>query len=709
MTSCFSWLSGQIVYEIFPERFEVGHKYTKAEKLALSCYQRANDYVKLDWNEAPAGAPGSRPGSKAEGKDFFGGDLDGIVDRLDYLQDLGVTTLFLTPIFTAPSNHKYDTSNFLEVDEQFGGDGALVSLIGELHRRGMHLFMDIAFNHISDIHPWFVSMIRDEAPYNVFFLPGADFSAAEFGDPESPEFIRLDFKIGSSVEDVCAQIESDWSTVELKAAPRTVDWLNELLGKAEIRQHLGASEQVPSFDEKADDSSAHAAKVLNRRLLEAKYPAVPRLRNRVSVETLCRQLRARATEVGLVTTSNTIGWLNELLARVGLYDVMVRAHGADFGNAARGKRIRSLKERYERSREEYDLKRLNRCIIEAAYWQYAPPGYQCWQGHRELPELDLTDKTLQGKLYRDPDSVLQRYLAMGVDGFRFDAANDVGLGVIRDIRETLATKFPNAAFVGEVTNYAGDWIQPEVGYHGVMNYYFHSAVHAWLIGRISSRQMNYVAQEYYEGYGHDGAVRSWNILSSHDTPRLASLLETDDAARKLAVIAQFTLPGAPFIYYGEEIGMVGAGDPACRGPMVWQEDRWDKATFELYKRLIRLRKSRRELREGRFLMLGHKMDSDVLAFLRYTESLDQVAIVVLNRSSEDLRRSDPRVESLFIPHSHLYDGLWLKDELTGARKVKMDKGCIRLDMPKRSAVILTPDDTESPSYRFYKPRNRPDW
>jgi hypothetical protein len=166
------------------------------------------------------------------------------------------------------------------------------------------------------------------------------------------------------------------------------------------------------------------------------------------------------------------------------------------------------------------------------------------------------------------------------------------------------------------------------------------------------------------------------------------------------VTAQFTLPGVPFVYYGEEIGMVGAGDPACRGPMVWEEERWNKETLGLYKRLIRIRNSRRELREGHFVMLGHKMNSDALAFLRYTENLNQVAVVVLNRGLSNLR------ERLFIPHSHLYDGLWLKDELSGARKVKMQKGSVYLDVPARSAVILTPDDTESPSYRFYKPRNR---
>jgi glycosidase len=82
-------------------------------------------------------------------RDFFGGDLKGIQDKLGELQSLGIDTLWLTPIFKARSNHRYDTDNYLEVDPALGGDAALTSLVAAMHSRGMYLILDGVFNHTS--------------------------------------------------------------------------------------------------------------------------------------------------------------------------------------------------------------------------------------------------------------------------------------------------------------------------------------------------------------------------------------------------------------------------------------------------------------------------------------------------------------------------------------------------------------------------------
>ena len=86
---------------------------------------------------------------------FYGGDLDGIVERLPYLQELGVTALYLNPIFTAPSNHKYDTEDYYHVDPYLGGNDALVRLREATQEFGMRLILDGVFNHTGDTHPWF--------------------------------------------------------------------------------------------------------------------------------------------------------------------------------------------------------------------------------------------------------------------------------------------------------------------------------------------------------------------------------------------------------------------------------------------------------------------------------------------------------------------------------------------------------------------------
>ena len=89
-------------------------------------------------------------GGKLENNEFFGGTLWGIAEKLPYLQELGVNVLYLSPIFTAYSNHKYDTGNYLSVDEMFGGDEAFEHLIKKAQEFSMHVILDGVFNHTGD-------------------------------------------------------------------------------------------------------------------------------------------------------------------------------------------------------------------------------------------------------------------------------------------------------------------------------------------------------------------------------------------------------------------------------------------------------------------------------------------------------------------------------------------------------------------------------
>lgn len=98
------WTSDAIIYQIFPDSFFNGEPYNDPPET-------------LNWGASP------------ERNRFYGGDLRGIIHKLDYLQKLGVNCIYLTPIFDAPSNHKYDTRNYFKVDEALGGDEALIELV----------------------------------------------------------------------------------------------------------------------------------------------------------------------------------------------------------------------------------------------------------------------------------------------------------------------------------------------------------------------------------------------------------------------------------------------------------------------------------------------------------------------------------------------------------------------------------------------------
>ena len=121
------WVSKTVWYQIFPERFANGN----AELIPEGA---------LDWDSS------IRPKSS----DFFGGDLQGIINHLDYLQDLGITGLYLCPIFESPSNHKYNTTDYFEIDRHFGDKETFRQLVEQAHLRGMKVMLDAVFNHIGD-------------------------------------------------------------------------------------------------------------------------------------------------------------------------------------------------------------------------------------------------------------------------------------------------------------------------------------------------------------------------------------------------------------------------------------------------------------------------------------------------------------------------------------------------------------------------------
>lgn len=119
------WVKETVWYQIFPERFANGDSSNDPKGT-------------LPWGSK------KHPGQD----DFYGGDLQGIIDHLDYLEDLGINGLYLTPIFNAETNHKYDTTDYMEIDPAFGDKKIFKRLIEEAHKRGMRVMLDAVFNHI---------------------------------------------------------------------------------------------------------------------------------------------------------------------------------------------------------------------------------------------------------------------------------------------------------------------------------------------------------------------------------------------------------------------------------------------------------------------------------------------------------------------------------------------------------------------------------
>ena len=147
------WVREQVFYQIFPDRFYNGEPANDVQDGDHSFL--GFPAVQKQWGEIP------QPYETGHTMEFYGGDLQGITQKLGYLKDLGITGLYLCPIFVAETNHKYDIVDFNHVDPSFGGDEALVQLRQATAAEGMRLILDVTPNHISYQHQWIRTALED--------------------------------------------------------------------------------------------------------------------------------------------------------------------------------------------------------------------------------------------------------------------------------------------------------------------------------------------------------------------------------------------------------------------------------------------------------------------------------------------------------------------------------------------------------------------
>ncbi|MCU0922330.1 MAG: maltodextrin glucosidase, partial [Burkholderiaceae bacterium] len=154
-----AWVRDQVFYQIFPDRFARGLSGGRpTDRSGEWLYaDRMRPVVQAEW--------GARIQRRHAQNTFFGGDLVGIAERLPYLhEELGASAIYLNPIFSAASNHRYDTSDYTQVDPHLGGNAALADLRAAMQRRGMRLVLDAVVNHTGADHPWFDRWGRHAVP-----------------------------------------------------------------------------------------------------------------------------------------------------------------------------------------------------------------------------------------------------------------------------------------------------------------------------------------------------------------------------------------------------------------------------------------------------------------------------------------------------------------------------------------------------------------
>ena len=166
------WVRNSVFYQIFPDRFADGDSAIDVRDGEFE--YRGFKSTHRHWGEPPSTDSG------ANLVEFYGGDLPGIESRLNYLADLGVNALYLNPIFTAFSNHRYDVVDYYNVDPHLGGNQAVASLRQAANRLGLRMILDIVPNHCGVMHPWFQEALKDPlaptADYFTFFKHPQDYA-----------------------------------------------------------------------------------------------------------------------------------------------------------------------------------------------------------------------------------------------------------------------------------------------------------------------------------------------------------------------------------------------------------------------------------------------------------------------------------------------------------------------------------------------------
>lgn len=536
------WVKNAVIYQIFPDRFRDGNSANNpaAGEFFYGAFDTIVRSNTTDWNTHICD-PRNNVGSVTTcdlkySQNFYGGDLQGIIDELDYLDGLGVTALYLNPIFESPSNHKYDTKDFMVVDDNFGDLALFQTLVTEAGNRGIHIILDGVFNHSSSDSRYFDRYSRWDAAGNPTTLGAND---------------------GSGACESAASPYVDWYTFfNFVGTPPSPCSDNR-----DYPKWFGIFDSLPVF--------------------QHDYPAV---------------------------RNYFIGAGGGATSAVGPYWIDQGAAGWRLDVAP-----------------------------EIDHGQINDPGDDYWEQFREAVKSVDPDAYIVGEEWGNPTS--------WTVGGEWDATM-------------------NYQFAAAVLSFWRD--EP------FSDNDFNSGSSAGVLNPLDATGVAERLLNLQERYAPEAFAAMMNLFNSHDTNRVLFLLNHDADQNDVALyndpnydwsdsisryegalIMQMTLPGAPTIYYGDELGTI---NPPGRDGSQWQDDPYNRAPFpwldesgtpfyahmqdptartqlkDYVSLLTGLRNTRGELRTGSFDVFDSG-DADVFAYGRKSADGSQIAIVLVNKAA----------------------------------------------------------------------------
>lgn len=266
-------------------------------------------------------------------------------------------------------------------------------------------------------------------------------------------------------------------------------------------------------------------------------------------------------------------------------------------------------------------------IIEAADdGPPVEPSYAAWYGVPTMPLVQLSNPATRSYFL---DVATHWLIEYDIDGWRMDVARYVDADFWVDFRRTVKKAKPDAYLIAEIMGDAMPWLQGD-RFDATMNYQFRElAADYFARSLINSEEFLDGLTRMYARYCPGVVAASQNLLGSHDTPRFLTVAGDDPHRVALAVFAQLTLPGAPGLYYGDEIGMTGGEDPGSRGAFPWHSRAsWNNDLLERTRELAAVRRNHPALKDGDFSIIW--TGEDGFAFTRTSES--ERLLIAVNRS-----------------------------------------------------------------------------
>jgi glycosidase len=307
-------------------------------------------------------------------------------------------------------------------------------------------------------------------------------------------------------------------------------------------------------------------------------------------------------------------------------------------------------------------------------------SYLGWWDHKELPKFNTANPQVRRYLLQ----VAKHWIDEGADGWRLDVPNEIDDDEFwAEFRQTVKGANPQAYLVGEIWNPDPRWVGPR-HFDGLLHYPLRAAILDYLRGDELGGGNAFAekAEGLLKIYPREHAAGHYITLGSHDTPRLRTELGGNLAKVRLALLAQLTHPGAPGIYYGDEIGLQGGKDPACRGAFPWDRQAWELDLREHVRRLLALRREHPQLRRGevRAIPLGPKGRAAGLALrMRGSPTL----AVLINGSSGRAALSLPAAKLGWA------DGQEVREVLSG-RRLRAEQGQLALALAGLEGALLVP-------------------